>query len=163
LAERFGVATLVKWPNDLLLAEDPPARKLAGILVDVVRSPTLGRMAVVGIGVNVAADPDGYPADLRDRVVGLSELVPDPPDLRPVEELVVSAVRDAVRELASPSGSTAVLEECREALYGLGRSATVDAAWTGVIRGVGEEGELWLDTPNGAVAVRAGNLVLEGT
>jgi BirA family biotin operon repressor/biotin-[acetyl-CoA-carboxylase] ligase len=162
LAERYGVATLLKWPNDLLLAEAAPARKLAGILIDVVPSPTLGRVAVVGVGVNVAADPDAYPDDLRDRVVGLSELVPETPDLGVVEGLAVSAVRDAVDELATPSGTAALLEDCRAALYGLGRSATVDAELTGVIRGVGDEGELWLDTPTGAVAVRAGSLVLEG-
>jgi len=53
------------------------------------------------------------------------------------------------------------LAECRAALYAVGRRATVDSALSGVIRTLGEEGELWLDTPTGPVAVRSGDLVVE--
>ncbi|MEM0128543.1 MAG: biotin--[acetyl-CoA-carboxylase] ligase, partial [Thermoplasmata archaeon] len=45
----------VKWPNDLW-AEVPagPARKLAGVLIDEVATPSHGLREVVGVGVNVA-------------------------------------------------------------------------------------------------------------
>ena len=45
---------MLKWPNDVLL--DGP--KLAGILVERVET-TDGPVAVVGIGVNIAAAPEG--------------------------------------------------------------------------------------------------------
>jgi len=161
LFERYGIRTALKWPNDLLVPGPGGARKLLGILVDVVPSPTLGSAAVVGVGVNVRAPVDSYPIELRDRVVGLGELTEPVPDLGEVEELVVSAVARAVDALGTADGAAELLEECRSALHGVGRRATVDTAVTGVIRGVGEEGELLLDTPSGAVAVRAGNLVVE--
>ena len=45
-----GVEALLKWPNDVLVAE----RKVAGILVERVDGPA-GPAAVVGVGVNVSS------------------------------------------------------------------------------------------------------------
>lgn len=47
----------VKWPNDVWVEE----RKLAGVLIEA-RPP---RWAVLGIGLNVAIEPDEFPRDLR--------------------------------------------------------------------------------------------------
>jgi BirA family transcriptional regulator, biotin operon repressor / biotin---[acetyl-CoA-carboxylase] ligase len=49
-----GISTTLKWPNDVLVG---PA-KLAGILVERVDGAS-GTAAVVGIGLNVSAAPDG--------------------------------------------------------------------------------------------------------
>jgi BirA family transcriptional regulator, biotin operon repressor / biotin---[acetyl-CoA-carboxylase] ligase len=163
LAERYDVATVLKWPNDLLVLGPGVPRKLVGILVDAVASPSLGTATVVGVGVNVAAPRSAYPASLRDRTVSLAELTPRPPSVDEVEELTVSAVRSAGKALDTPDSAAEVLQECRSALHGVGRRARVDDAVAGVIRGVGDEGELWLDTPSGTIAVRAGTLVMEET
>jgi BirA family biotin operon repressor/biotin-[acetyl-CoA-carboxylase] ligase len=47
----------IKWPNDIWLEE----RKLGGILIEA-RPP---EWAVIGVGVNVAIEPDEFPEDLR--------------------------------------------------------------------------------------------------
>ncbi len=47
----------IKWPNDVWLDE----HKLAGILIEA-RPP---EWAVIGVGVNVAIEPDEFPDDLR--------------------------------------------------------------------------------------------------
>jgi len=161
LAGRFAVRSVLKWPNDLLVPGTEPPRKLAGILVDVVPSPSLGVAAVVGIGINVRARPTSYPAEVRARVVSLSELMPSPPDLEEVETLAARAAEAAAASLDSPAGASETLAECRSALYAVGRRVTVDSTLNGVIRTVGEEGELWLDTPSGAVAIRSGDVVVE--
>ena len=49
-----GVETALKWPNDVLL----DGAKLAGILAERVETGT-GPAAVVGVGVNVSAAPEG--------------------------------------------------------------------------------------------------------
>jgi BirA family transcriptional regulator, biotin operon repressor / biotin---[acetyl-CoA-carboxylase] ligase len=54
----------VKWPNDVWIDE----RKVAGILVEA--RPEDG-WAVIGIGVNVAVDPEDFPPELRDRATSL--------------------------------------------------------------------------------------------
>jgi BirA family biotin operon repressor/biotin-[acetyl-CoA-carboxylase] ligase len=72
------VRCLVKWPNDVWIAEDGRApggsedpatasvlsghgRKVAGILIEARPA----EWAVIGIGINVAIAPDEFPADLR--------------------------------------------------------------------------------------------------
>ncbi|TFG73153.1 MAG: biotin--[acetyl-CoA-carboxylase] ligase [Solirubrobacterales bacterium] len=47
----------IKWPNDIWLEE----HKLGGVLIEA-RPP---EWAVIGVGVNVAIEPDEFPADLR--------------------------------------------------------------------------------------------------
>jgi len=51
------VECLIKWPNDVWIEE----RKVAGVLIEA-RPP---EWAVIGIGVNVAIEPDQFPAELR--------------------------------------------------------------------------------------------------
>ena len=48
----------IKWPNDVWL----DGRKVAGVLIEA-RPPD--GWAVIGIGVNVAIEPEEFPADLR--------------------------------------------------------------------------------------------------
>ncbi|MGH2992244.1 MAG: biotin--[acetyl-CoA-carboxylase] ligase [Solirubrobacterales bacterium] len=52
-----AVSARVKWPNDVWIEE----RKLAGVLIEA-RPP---RWAVIGVGLNVAIEPDELPDDLR--------------------------------------------------------------------------------------------------
>jgi BirA family biotin operon repressor/biotin-[acetyl-CoA-carboxylase] ligase len=52
-----GRSCAIKWPNDVWIEE----RKVAGVLIEA-RPP---EWAVIGIGVNVAIEPDEFPADLR--------------------------------------------------------------------------------------------------
>ncbi|KHL16423.1 UNVERIFIED_CONTAM: hypothetical protein LK11_16310 [Mumia flava] len=54
-----GVDVLLKWPNDVVAADD---RKIAGILLERVETPS-GPAAVVGCGINVTvrADEIGVP------------------------------------------------------------------------------------------------------
>ncbi|MCI4373187.1 MAG: biotin--[acetyl-CoA-carboxylase] ligase, partial [Thermoplasmata archaeon] len=75
LEARFGVRSVLKWPNDLLVLGNGAPRKLAGILLDAVPSPNLGIAVVVGIGINVAARSVAYAPEVRLRVVSLSELM----------------------------------------------------------------------------------------
>jgi len=66
-----GVPVKLKWPNDLIVVDDAPAgdaedaygaaRKLGGILVERVETPT-GPAAVVGLGLNVSLRRDELPA-----------------------------------------------------------------------------------------------------
>lgn len=55
----------IRWPNDVLCQD----RKLSGILIERV-----GRLALVGIGLNIQLSPDQWPAELRDRATSLAEL-----------------------------------------------------------------------------------------
>src|SRR5512147_472545 len=57
-----NVPAAIKWPNDLLVGD----RKIAGILTELASEPERVHWAVVGIGVNVNAAAEDFPAELRD-------------------------------------------------------------------------------------------------
>jgi BirA family biotin operon repressor/biotin-[acetyl-CoA-carboxylase] ligase len=62
-----GLATQLKWPNDVWVDH----RKLCGILLES-RNGDL-RAVVLGIGLNLAAPAGGWPAELRGRAISLRE------------------------------------------------------------------------------------------
>jgi BirA family transcriptional regulator, biotin operon repressor / biotin---[acetyl-CoA-carboxylase] ligase len=159
LAARWSVRTHLKWPNDLLVADDGGRmRKLSGILVDLVGTPAEGRVAVAGIGVNVRRPSEGFPADLATPAAALEELVRPIPAVREVEEIAVDAALRAAAELVTPAGRDRVLARCRARLYGVGRRATVDGSPSGIIRGLEDDGALRLDRDGAPMTIRAGDL-----
>jgi BirA family biotin operon repressor/biotin-[acetyl-CoA-carboxylase] ligase len=160
LATCYGVDTLLRWPNDLLVVGPLRPRKLAGVLCDAVAAPW-GPAVVVGVGVNVAASPIDFPPELRRDVVGLSQLARPVPSVDEVEEEAVAAVDRAARGLGTEPGRTRLLRLCRESLYGLGHRATVDGRPSGVIRGINEDGSLLVSEGPWSTSVHAGSLSVE--
>lgn len=63
-----AIAPWVKWPNDVLVGE----RKLAGVLAEGVVGPDPS--VVLGVGINVAGPPGGWPPGLEGHAVSLAEL-----------------------------------------------------------------------------------------
>ena len=153
----------LKWPNDLVaIGPDGRARKLSGILIDRVGSPSLGTAAVAGIGVNVRVDPADLPPELRERVVSLHRLVPSPPTPDEVEPRVVAAALEAARDLDSVPTARQVMAMCRASLFGVGRAARVDGTPRGTITGLDDDGALLLaDGPN-LVPIRSGDVDVDG-
>lgn len=156
--EAYGVRSVLKWPNDLLVpAEAGALRKLGGVLVDRPDD----RRAVVGVGINVSMDRRDFPPELRERVAILRELTSYPPEVAQVESEVLEVIQSTVELLESEPGRRALVAACRRSLYGRGRRARVDGRRVGVIRDLGEEGELWVEGERGPEAVWAGDLTLE--
>ena len=64
-------AIRLKWPNDLVVAVDGGARKLAGVLGETDGLGTDDPRAVVGIGVNADWPADEFPAELAEGMTSL--------------------------------------------------------------------------------------------
>ena len=156
--EAYGVRSVLKWPNDLLVpSPGGRLRKLAGVLADRVDD----RTAVVGIGVNVAPRRSDFPAELQDRVAILRELTSYPPEVAQVESEAMELLHSTLELLESEAGRRSLVAACRRSLYGRGRTARIDGRRVGVIRDLGEEGELWVEGARGRQAVWAGDLTIE--
>jgi BirA family transcriptional regulator, biotin operon repressor / biotin---[acetyl-CoA-carboxylase] ligase len=164
LRDRWEIAARIKWPNDLWIARvgSPPA-KLGGVLVDEVGAPAAGRMAVVGIGLNVARPAEGFPEDLRVPPVTLEELVDRPPSLADVEDVAAESASAAARGLDAPDGDRHVLERCRSLLFGVGQRGSVDGTARGRIRTIADDGALVMEVDGVPTAFRAGDLTVEGS
>jgi BirA family transcriptional regulator, biotin operon repressor / biotin---[acetyl-CoA-carboxylase] ligase len=156
--EAYGVRAVLKWPNDLLVpTEGGGFRKLAGVLLDRANE----RTAVVGVGINVAVDREAFPPEIRDRVAILRELTSYPPQVAQVESETVEVIQSTFELLESDAGRRAIVAACRRSLYGRGRAARVDGRRVGVIRDLGDNGELWVEGDHGPQAVWAGDLTIE--
>jgi BirA family transcriptional regulator, biotin operon repressor / biotin---[acetyl-CoA-carboxylase] ligase len=157
---RFSLPVRTKWPNDLLVEVDGAPRKLAGILVDEVASPTLGRAWVVGVGVNVRAPTGLHPETVARSATSLAELVDPAPTVEEVEALGVDACLDAHRILSRPGGPVELLALSRAFLYGVGRAVSVDGRPVGRIRGLADDGALVVESGGAAASVRSGDVTI---
>ena len=161
LEARYGIRTVLKWPNDLLVPRPGAApRKLAGVLVDRVEDPVHAGHLVVGIGVNVAAPRSWFGPELSDRVAILSELVEPEPSVEEVESVATAAVDRAAALLRTAEGAERALDRCRRALYGVGRRVLVDGRPAGTLQALGDDGTLWVGEETSPVAVRAGDVTV---
>jgi BirA family transcriptional regulator, biotin operon repressor / biotin---[acetyl-CoA-carboxylase] ligase len=156
--EAYGVRSVLKWPNDLLVpTEGAPMRKLAGVIVDRIDD----RTAVVGVGVNVAARRSDFPPELQNRIAILRELTSYPPEVPQVESETLEIVQSTTELLESDAARQALVAACRRSLYGRGHAARIDGQPVGIIRDLGDEGELWVEGEHGRQAVWAGDLTIE--
>ncbi len=124
-----GVEARIKWPNDIWLDQ----AKVSGVLIEA-RPP---EWAVIGIGVNVAIDPDEFPGDLRWPATSIGT------------GATVAAVREAIsaalgRWVEAPEAETLAAFRDRDALRGREVSwegAGIEAG-SGTAAGVDERGNL---------------------
>ena len=96
----FGVASELKWPNDVLVS----GRKLAGILAEASSGQAGVEWVVLGIGVNVALDATELPEALRGTATSLH--AEGARGIRPAEVAAAALARlgvwyDALREAPS--------------------------------------------------------------
>ena len=91
----------------------------------------------------------------------LGELTSYPPDVAQVETEALEVIASTIELLESEAGRRALVAACRRSLYGRGRAAQVDGRPVGIIRDLGENGELWVEGDHGPQAVWAGDLTIE--
>ena len=147
VAEVAGPDAAIKWPNDVLT---PAGRKVAGILVE--GRPQEGWM-ILGIGLNVAVEPDDFPPELRDTAATLGR---EPADVEPTLDELLTALS---AWLSVPHDDVLGAFRARDALF------ERDVTWAGgagVAEGVDGEGRLVVRTPDGIEYLDAGEVHLGG-
>jgi BirA family biotin operon repressor/biotin-[acetyl-CoA-carboxylase] ligase len=140
-----GLALMLKWPNDLLLAND----KLAGILLE--RS---GNRIVAGFGVNLAVGPS-----LTDRIAASLRGSIGPKEFAPL--LAGSFSR---RFGQWRSGGESLRADWLALAHAVGTPLSVhvsaDERISGTFAGLEPDGALRLQTADGVRTVRAGDVEL---
>jgi BirA family biotin operon repressor/biotin-[acetyl-CoA-carboxylase] ligase len=135
---------LVKWPNDVLVAD----RKVAGILVE--GRPQDG-WAVLGIGVNVAVDLADLPPALQATAATLGRTRAD---LEPFLAELLAALTARLRE---PAPATVTALRARDAL----RDRPVRwASGQGTAAGIDDRGRLLVATGTDLLALDSGEVHL---
>jgi BirA family biotin operon repressor/biotin-[acetyl-CoA-carboxylase] ligase len=142
-----GVACELKWPNDVLVR----GRKLAGILTEASSGGSGVEWVVLGIGVNVALDPQALPEALRETA---TSLVAEGASGASTPELAAATLARLATWLERlPSQPTRIVAAWRErAVAWWGAEVEVrtrDGERHGRLVGVDEDGALVLDAPGG--------------
>lgn len=146
-----GVATVVRWPNDVYVG----TAKLAGILVETIAS---GR-AIFGIGVNTAGTAAHAPPALRRRVATIPDLTGAPLER---ETLLAAFLPRLTGLLARMKADPSILPARYRPLCGLtGHEVVLHVGQRidrGICRGIAADGGLLLETDAGPLHCMAGSL-----
>ena len=156
----------LKWPNDLLCG----ARKLAGILLEAELDAATGAaLLLVGIGINVRSRQQlpGLPAEVAARHIGCADLGDIVAPTAYAAALAADVVDAMQREVAAwqQDGLQPALRRWRDHDALAGREVRVDAAGgplEGRACGLAADGRLLVQTADGQVAVRAGEVTRVG-
>jgi BirA family biotin operon repressor/biotin-[acetyl-CoA-carboxylase] ligase len=151
-----GNELALKWPNDVV---DPTGRKVAGLLLETAISGDLVSEAVLGAGINVNWPSAEMPPELVDRATSLIDL-----GGRPVDRIALLGRYLAVlaEEVAVIEAGGSPLERYRAASWLTGRNVSVSAGElviSGRVHGIGADGSLDIETPEGLVGVAYGEVV----
>jgi BirA family biotin operon repressor/biotin-[acetyl-CoA-carboxylase] ligase len=135
------VQVAVKWPNDLLVAE----QKVGGILCESGTSPHSGPFQVVGIGINVNGSKDDFPQEIRDSATTIMHVVGYVIDRNRLLSEVLYELESCVDELAT-NGPSRLAFAYRRRCATLGQpvraSLTGGNEFIGVAEAIGQDGSL---------------------
>ncbi len=147
--EIAGVATLLKWPNDVMVGD----RKLAGVLAESAATPSGEIAVVVGIGLNVNWPPP-LPADLAETMTALN--------LEAGRDVDRGDILHAMLRGLDEIDWSRLAERYRGALGTLGRHVRIEQAhdtFEGVAVDVQADGRLLVRTCDGDREVTTGDVV----
>ncbi|MDR1649967.1 MAG: biotin--[acetyl-CoA-carboxylase] ligase [Synergistaceae bacterium] len=151
------IETALKWPNDLLLSypSGETGGKVCGILSESAFRGASLDYCITGIGINFYEPKESSPA-VKTRAGGLRPERTGPED---TEEPDAAALLSRVVRIfferigALERGESArLLKLYREKCASVGRTVTVETdseTLTGLCSGIGDEGELVVETPGG--------------
>jgi len=141
----------IRWPNDVYVND----RKIAGILIEV---PTQ-RHTVIGIGVNTNCSASDAPAELRDRVVTLRDVLKTEIDQH---DFIYELCREVMAMLDYfPSKLAELIVEIEKELTQIGKNVRIEREGEqieGICLGINADGSLRVQTPQGERAVVSGIL-----
>ena len=143
----------LKWPNDLLLG----GAKLGGILLECLNVGA-APVAIVGVGVNVAAAPGDLPYPAR----ALSDLGPPAPSVEAFFEKFSDSMCDVLQLWRGGEGFPRIRDEWLRSAAGLGERIRVvlnKETLEGVFSSIDAGGRLVLETDGILRTIEAGDVL----
>ncbi len=143
----WGLNPQLKWPNDVLIG----GAKLSGILLE-----KHGAVLLVGVGVNVASHPE-----LPDRATTCLRALGVSRSAAQVGEALTDALEDRLAQWHQ-DGFAPIRQAWLALAHGLNQPLRVRRAGQGDVhgqfRGLGPDGSLQLDGPEGGLSIHAGEV-----
>ncbi|MCC8179866.1 MAG: biotin--[acetyl-CoA-carboxylase] ligase [Planctomycetes bacterium] len=143
-----GVATLIRWPNDVLTRNG----KICGILAESIACADGAQALVTGVGVNLRNDP------ARNTAAGqaVADIEEESGQVYQPEQALLLVMECLEKRIGAwqQAGFAALKKDLTALLWGKGTSVAVrtgSGRKTGVINGLGESGELLLTGAGGEI------------
>lgn len=153
-----GVDAGIKWPNDVLVG----GKKIAGILTELSAEPDHVHWVVLGIGVNLNARREDFPAELQGEATSVL-IERGQPAPRALFAAALLQTLEQWLEVHQEQGFDAIREAWRSRSVTLGREVRVrmgDRDVDGVAEDLDESGALLVRTAAGLTRVMTGDVVL---
>lgn len=151
----------LKWPNDVVL----PSGKLAGILIEMNGDLLGPSAAVIGVGVNVRQDAC-IGAVVEQPVADLESVVGQPLDRNRLLAGLLEALAEVIG-VFSAQGFAALREEWQQYHAYQDRSVSLirpdGSIFSGIARGVDEDGALQIETAHGLERIHSGEVSLRAS
>lgn len=153
-----GVDAGIKWPNDVLVG----GKKIAGILTELSAEPDHVHWVVLGVGVNLNARRDDFPAELRDEATSVL-IERGQPAPRALFTAALLLTLEQWLAVHIEQGFDAIRDAWRTRSVTLGRTVQVrmgDRDVEGVAEELDASGALLVRTAAGVERVMTGDVVL---
>jgi len=151
-----GLATGIKWPNDIVFQD----KKIAGILTEMNSEMDAINYIVLGIGINVNVKLDEFPTEVQTIASSLSMLTGH--SISRVQLLAEILLQlEQLYEEACRDGFAHAFSEWRRMTITLGQLIDVispEQSFSGAAIDIDENGALLVDTNHGLVSVLAGDI-----
>lgn len=146
----------ISWPNDVV---DAGGAKLAGLLLETALEEGLLVEAVIGIGINANWPVEEMPGEIAARATSLIDLVGAPVDRVALLAMLLDALDGEIAALEAGLSPVPRLRGCswldrRRVELDLGERSV-----SGLVAGIGDDGALLLDGPDGRAAFTVGEVV----
>ena len=154
----------LKWPNDIVIGEDPPWRKCGGVLLEGEMQDSVFNSAVVGVGINVNI----LPAQLPETVSPATSLQVEAGCLIPRLPLLLNYLAIMERRYEEASMGVSPLTDWRAALVNIGQRVRAEiksggAAIEGVAVDIDTTGRLLIRDSSGSLhTVTAADVTIYG-
>ena len=155
-----GLKPVIKWPNDVLVG----GKKVAGILTELSAELDRVKHVILGIGVDVNLDAEGFPPELRKIATSLK--IESGQDISRAE-LAVEILRELDADYGRIRGGRfgEVADEWEAACVTIGRNVTVhmgERQFRGRAESLDDDGALLIRTEHGHLErVIGGDVMLE--
>ena len=148
----------IKWPNDILWQ----GKKLAGILLEISGDPTGLSQVLIGIGLNVSANPDAM-SEVDQAWVDIKTISGKVPDRNKLVAELLTEVNQVIGEFEEKGFSAFKIEwdkadALRNKEVELKTHSNQSTGIVGVVSGVNNQGALLLKTKNGEETFHGGEL-----
>jgi BirA family biotin operon repressor/biotin-[acetyl-CoA-carboxylase] ligase len=153
----LGVQSRLKWPNDVLVED----RKVSGILAESTLMGEDIEYVVLGVGVNANISLDEMPSELQTSATTLQHIMSRPVDLPRLFGYLLGQLEFWYVRLRD-KGFASINREYRRLCTQLGQSVTVTVGkeqLSGVVKDIGTDGSLILDTDSGRKHIRSADLL----